>query len=85
MIEMKGCFSTRDVLCYVAVNAFGFHQYLYNIHLCVLWMCAMDGFPTIDTLHTRTRAAHLSRTATQLSIGGNGHIVSQLSYYVEMP
>ncbi|KAF9794049.1 hypothetical protein SFRURICE_001517 [Spodoptera frugiperda] len=25
-------------------------------------MCPMDGFPTIDTLHTR--AAHLSRTAT---------------------
>ncbi|KAF9799388.1 hypothetical protein SFRURICE_003085 [Spodoptera frugiperda] len=43
-------------------------------------MCATDGFPTIDASHTRT--AQLPRTATYLSISGNSHIVSQLSYYV---
>ncbi|KAF9799193.1 hypothetical protein SFRURICE_006453 [Spodoptera frugiperda] len=44
----------------------------------VLWMCAVDIIPTIDTSHTR--AAHLPRIATQLSISGNGHMVSQLLY-----
>ncbi|KAF9794668.1 hypothetical protein SFRURICE_019546 [Spodoptera frugiperda] len=28
---------------------------------CVLWICAVDDFPTIDTSHTR--AAQLSHTA----------------------
>ncbi|KAF9802250.1 hypothetical protein SFRURICE_008932, partial [Spodoptera frugiperda] len=36
---------------------------------CVLRMRAIDGFPTIDTLHTRT--AHLPRTVAQLSISGH--------------
>ncbi|KAF9805075.1 hypothetical protein SFRURICE_010258 [Spodoptera frugiperda] len=62
---------------------------------CVLWMCAMDGFPTIDTSDTRVAhllrtatlrrrvfIAHLTRTATQFSISGKCHIVSQLSYYI---
>ncbi|KAF9807015.1 hypothetical protein SFRURICE_011159 [Spodoptera frugiperda] len=37
-------FSTRDVLCYVAVDAIGFHQSCSLVHIhthvlkCVLWM-----------------------------------------------
>ncbi|KAF9793704.1 hypothetical protein SFRURICE_003528 [Spodoptera frugiperda] len=42
-----------------------------------LWMCAIVGFPTIDTSHIRI--GHLPRTATLLSTGVNGHKVSQLS------
>ncbi|KAF9824341.1 hypothetical protein SFRURICE_003453 [Spodoptera frugiperda] len=50
--------------------------------LCFLYgkMCAMNAFPTIDTWHTRV--AHLTLTATLLSISGHDHIVSQLSYYI---
>ncbi|KAF9786570.1 hypothetical protein SFRURICE_016293 [Spodoptera frugiperda] len=40
---------------------------------CVLWMHVVERFPTIDTSHTRT---------AYLSISENGHIVSQLSYYI---
>ncbi|KAF9810399.1 hypothetical protein SFRURICE_018909 [Spodoptera frugiperda] len=41
------CFSTRDVLCYVAVDAFGFHESYSLAHgialeRYVLWMRAMD-------------------------------------------
>ncbi|KAF9824755.1 hypothetical protein SFRURICE_016864 [Spodoptera frugiperda] len=36
----------------------------FFLERCVLWTRAMDGFPTIDTSHTR--AAHISCTATQL-------------------
>ncbi|KAF9804001.1 hypothetical protein SFRURICE_019197, partial [Spodoptera frugiperda] len=60
------CFSTRDVQCYVTVDAFGFHQSYLLVHIALMELCflygklrAMDGFPTIDT-----RAAHLPRIAT---------------------
>ncbi|KAF9794701.1 hypothetical protein SFRURICE_019579 [Spodoptera frugiperda] len=100
--SVLACFSIRDVLNYVTVNVFCFHPSYSLAHslalvetdsakLCfymqksVLWMCAMDGFPTIDT--SNTRAAYLPRIATlrqhifiahlqySLSIGGNGLIV----------
>uniref|UniRef100_A0A2H1VK27 SFRICE_021215 n=1 Tax=Spodoptera frugiperda TaxID=7108 RepID=A0A2H1VK27_SPOFR len=62
-MKVLSCFSTKDVLCYVAVDAFGFHQSyslvcmhsteLTKLHFCmercVLWMFAMNGFSTIDT------------------------------------
>ncbi|KAF9791382.1 hypothetical protein SFRURICE_014094, partial [Spodoptera frugiperda] len=56
------------VLCYVAMDVFGFHQsysiysYVFYMEICVLWRSAMDSFPTIDISHTR--AAHLPCTAT---------------------
>uniref|UniRef100_A0A2H1WQ66 SFRICE_035354 n=1 Tax=Spodoptera frugiperda TaxID=7108 RepID=A0A2H1WQ66_SPOFR len=45
-----------------------------SANLCFLYgmMRAMDSVPIIDTSHTR--AAHLPRTATYLSISGNGNI-----------
>ncbi|KAF9818241.1 hypothetical protein SFRURICE_003982 [Spodoptera frugiperda] len=43
-------------------------------------MRPMDGFPTIDTSHTRV--ACLPRTATWLSTSGNGYMPSQLCYYI---
>ncbi|KAF9802302.1 hypothetical protein SFRURICE_008984 [Spodoptera frugiperda] len=51
---------------------------IISIHSLVV-MRAIDGFPTIDTSHTRD--AHLPRTATKLCISGNSHIVSRFSYY----
>uniref|UniRef100_A0A2H1WB47 SFRICE_030573 n=1 Tax=Spodoptera frugiperda TaxID=7108 RepID=A0A2H1WB47_SPOFR len=55
--QFQGCFSTRDVLCYVAVDALGFHQpyslahslllvetgstKMFYMERCVLWICAM--------------------------------------------
>uniref|UniRef100_A0A2H1VY73 SFRICE_015906 n=1 Tax=Spodoptera frugiperda TaxID=7108 RepID=A0A2H1VY73_SPOFR len=69
--QHKG-FSTRDVLCYVAVDAFGFHQSYSLIYITKQWwkrtqlsyIHAMDGFPTIDISYTR--AAHLPSTANSL-------------------
>ncbi|KAF9809883.1 hypothetical protein SFRURICE_002113 [Spodoptera frugiperda] len=60
-----------DVLCYVAMEVFGFHLSYYlalveteSARLCFLYgkKCAMNGFLTIDTSHTR--AAHLPHTTS---------------------
>uniref|UniRef100_A0A2H1VF05 SFRICE_007286 n=1 Tax=Spodoptera frugiperda TaxID=7108 RepID=A0A2H1VF05_SPOFR len=58
-------FSTRDVLYYVAVDALALAE-TNSAKLCFLYgkMRAMDGYPTIDTSHTRTA------TYQQLSVGG---------------
>ncbi|KAF9814874.1 hypothetical protein SFRURICE_016719 [Spodoptera frugiperda] len=45
---LMGGFATRDVLYYVAVEAFGFHQ-LYGTEKRTQLRCFVDGFPTIDT------------------------------------
>ncbi|KAF9824802.1 hypothetical protein SFRURICE_019849, partial [Spodoptera frugiperda] len=63
-------FFTRDLLCYVAVDVFGYHHSYSLVHIAKHWwkwvqlryICAMDSFPTIDTSHIRV--AHLPRTAT---------------------
>ncbi|KAF9822341.1 hypothetical protein SFRURICE_017616 [Spodoptera frugiperda] len=47
--------STKDVLCYVAVVAFGFHQ-SYLLHWWKQTADVLtDSFPTNDTTHTRAR------------------------------
>uniref|UniRef100_A0A2H1WLE4 SFRICE_016769 n=1 Tax=Spodoptera frugiperda TaxID=7108 RepID=A0A2H1WLE4_SPOFR len=69
----KGCFSANDVLCYVAVDAFGFHQsyslqtqlsYVFYMERCVLWMAFLLSLHHI--LELRIFLAQL-----QLSISGN--------------
>uniref|UniRef100_A0A2H1VYY1 SFRICE_010255 n=1 Tax=Spodoptera frugiperda TaxID=7108 RepID=A0A2H1VYY1_SPOFR len=32
-----GCSSTRDVLCYVAIDAFGFHQFYSLVYIAEHW------------------------------------------------
>uniref|UniRef100_A0A2H1W3X7 SFRICE_008403 n=1 Tax=Spodoptera frugiperda TaxID=7108 RepID=A0A2H1W3X7_SPOFR len=36
-LDFAGCFSTRDVLCYVAVDAFCFHKVYSLVHITCYW------------------------------------------------
>ncbi|KAF9823803.1 hypothetical protein SFRURICE_001425, partial [Spodoptera frugiperda] len=75
----ENCFSTKGVLCYVAVGAFGFHlsyslvhiaeywlkqTYLY-IERCVLWMTSLLSIHRILELRIFIAQLHM-----QLSISG---------------
>ncbi|KAF9793777.1 hypothetical protein SFRURICE_013189, partial [Spodoptera frugiperda] len=73
-LRLSECFSIRDVLWMRLAST---NHINWSTHRN---MCALDGFPTIDT--SRTRAVHLPRTALKLSISGNSHIVSLFRYYI---
>ncbi|KAF9788986.1 hypothetical protein SFRURICE_019007 [Spodoptera frugiperda] len=97
-------FSTRDVLCYVVVDVFGFYQsnslhwwkrtqlsYFFiwkdAYYGCIifLWMQSMDlCYPASLLSVHRILELHicLSQLHSLVGISGNGHIVSQLSYYI---
>ncbi|KAF9801235.1 hypothetical protein SFRURICE_014253 [Spodoptera frugiperda] len=63
--SLSSRFPSTGVLCYVAVDAFGFHQSYSMVHIAWYWwkrtlsyvlygkMRAMDGFPTFDTSLTQ--------------------------------
>uniref|UniRef100_A0A2H1VFM4 SFRICE_016980 n=1 Tax=Spodoptera frugiperda TaxID=7108 RepID=A0A2H1VFM4_SPOFR len=65
-----------------------FSLFASHVERASAFICGMNGLPTVDASHNR--AAHQLSTATlrrhillaQLIIGGNGHILSQLSYYI---
>uniref|UniRef100_A0A2H1WUT7 SFRICE_033850 n=1 Tax=Spodoptera frugiperda TaxID=7108 RepID=A0A2H1WUT7_SPOFR len=82
-----GCFSTRDVLCYVAVEVFGFHQIYSLVHIgniramcrcydiCVVCVCRVECLENLlygNAFHTGILGVKNLSVVGKLGIGKIG-------------
>ncbi|KAF9816275.1 hypothetical protein SFRURICE_003826 [Spodoptera frugiperda] len=86
--KILSCFSTRDVLCYVAVDAFGFHQSYSLVHIssalvCRLFLINFSVFPKF--LSSSTESGIVSKNVLCCGCLSKGRkMILQVEYWKKL-